>query len=219
MSIKKIKLVILIFVLGILEVNSQSSSYFRSDTNRIKFISNGMESQPNSTGGDSIYAQTVNSYNFQGYDTIYFNHRITNSSGTTQRIVVQLIDSYGNIVKNLKNIGYTGSNSNFQMVAITVDKVGSYNVRFSFFRQGGNNTQKFEMTAFTIVTPSILLEEDGKINKREIITTHVEDEDEIQIFNDRSVMVFEGGYKDFLKNHAEVGKLYITVKGYKFIKQ
>lgn len=47
----------------------------------------------------------------------------------------------------------------------------------------------------------------------------VEDEEPIQIFNFYGKMVFEGGYKDFLKNYAEDGEIYITSKGYKFIKE
>lgn len=215
MKTKKIGLMLLV-IFSYIQANSQST-YFRSDTNLIKISGATITSEPNSAGTDSVYFQTTDFYSFQGYDTISFTHRITNSSGSLQRIVIQLIDSSGNIKTNLYRFKYSGSSSSTMTMPLLVSTSGSYKVRFSFFRDGGNSNQKFEVSNILIFTPLVALEVKNKpISKKPTLN---EDEEPIQIFNFYGKMVFEGGYKDFLKNYAEAGEIYITSNGYKFIKE
>ena len=206
----------LLVIFSYIQANSQSN-YFRSDTNLIKISGSTITAEPNSTGTDSIYFQTTDFYSFQGYDTISFTHRITNNSGSIKRIVIQLIDSAGNISSNLYRFVYSGASSSSMTMPLYVNSIGNYRVRFSFFRNGGNSNQKFEVSNISISTPLVALAVNEKPKAKK--APSVEDEDPIQIFNFYGVMVFEGGYKDFLKNYAEAGEIYITSEGYKFIKE
>lgn len=214
MKNKKIGLMLLI-LFSFVQAKSQSS-FFRSDTNLIKISGSIYSAQPSSAGTDSVYLQSSNFNYFQNGDTLTFKHRITNSSGRLQRLAVQLVDASGNKTTLHTNV-YSGSSSTLQNLQIVINASGQYKVRFSFFRDGGNSTQKFEISEITISSPPVVLEIGSKPARKK--PKAPEDEEPIQIFNLFGLMVFEGGYKDFLKNYAEAGEIYITASGYKFIKQ
>ena len=216
MKNKKIGL-ILLMAFSFIQANSQNT-YFRSDTNLIKMSGSTMTAQPSSTGADSIYFQDLNARYLQNGDTLVFNHRITNSSGTLQRLVIQLIDQSGNKI-NLHQNAYSGSSSTFQTLPILINYSGQYKIRFSFYRSGGNSTQKFEINGISVNSIPVVLafqEKKPKVKPK----AEPEDEEIIQIFDFfYGRMIFEGEFKDFVKNYAESGKIYFTSGGYKFIKE
>lgn len=205
----------LLILFSFIQAKSQSS-FFRSDTNLIKISGSMFIAQPISAGTDSIYLQSASFNYLQSGDTLTFKHRITNSSGSLQRLTIQLIDASGNKI-NLHSNVYSGSSSTMQNLQIVINSSGQYKVRFSFFRIGGNSSQKFEISGITISSPPVVLEIGNKPARKK--PKAPEDEEPIQIFNFFGLMVFEGGYKDFLKNYAEAGEIYVTSTGYKFIKQ
>ena len=214
MKNKKIGLMLLI-LFSFIQAKSQSS-FFRSDTNLIKISGSMFVAQPSSAGSDSVYLQSSGFNYFQNGDTLTFKHRITNSSGSLQRLVIQLVDASGNKTTLHTNV-YSGSSSTLQTLPIVINSSGQYKVRFSFYRSGGNSTQKFEISGVTISSPAVVLAIGDKPARKK--PKAPEDEEPIQIFNFYGLMVFEGGYKDFLKNYAEAGEIYITADGYKFIKE
>lgn len=216
MKLKQIGLVLL----GLIStITVMSQSYYRSDTNKIKFLSTtSISSQPTSSSSlDSVYFETADFYSFTGADTISFKHKVTNSSGTMQMVKVQLIDASSVVVKTLYTWTYASSNSNDILAPIFVSSIGDYKVRFSSYRQGGNSTQKFVITDVNIVTPLVALSSKPVVKRKAPVVVQ-DDEESIQIFNSWGRLVFEGGLKDFIKNWAESGQVYFTDRGYKFMK-
>ena len=210
----KIKLTLTLILISILEVKSQT--FFRSDTNRIKISGGTITSRPRSSG-TSIYFETQ-AFDFTGQsDTIAFDHWITNSSGSSERLRVQLIDTNGNVFQTLLNFQYNGSNSNSEKFVIT--SMGKYKVRFTPSRSSGNSSQRFIVSNMTMGTPLIMLAV-KEPKPRKVVKPQIEDEDPIQIFDSfYGRLIFEGTYKDFLQNYAEPGKIYYTSTGYKFTKE
>jgi hypothetical protein len=177
-----------------------------------------MTAQPSSAGTDSIYFQDSNFEYLQSGDTLVFSHRITNSSGTLQRLVIQLIDQSGNKISIHQNV-YSGSNSTAQTLPVLINYSGMYKIRFSFFRVGGNSNQKFEVSGISLNSVPVVLALLGKKNPP-VKPKVEEDEDPIQIFDYfYGRLIFEGLYKDFLQYYAEPGKIYYTSTGYKFTKE
>jgi len=216
MKNKKIGLMLLM-AFSFIQANSQNT-YFRSDTNLIKMSGSTMTAQPSSAGTDSIYFEDLNFGYLQSGDTLVFNHRITNSSGNLQRLVIQLVDQSGNKINLHRNV-YSGSSSTFQTLPVLINSNGYYKIRFSFFRDGGNSTQKFEINGITVNSIPVVLDFQEKKPKTKPKAAP-EDEEIIQIFDFfYGRMIFEGEFKEFVKNHAENGKIYFTSGGYKFIKE
>lgn len=208
----KIKLTLTLILISILQAKSQT--YFRSDTNLITISGSTITSRPN-TGGTPIYFET-HAFSFTGLnDTIAFSHSISNNSGTSKILSVQLIDTNGNVFQTLLNFTYSGSNNNDEKFVITSQ--GKYKVRFTTSRSTGNGSQNFTVSSMAMGTPLVgLAVKNSKPNKP--IKPQIEDEDPIQIFDYFYRMIFEGTYKDFLQNYAEPGKIYYTSTGYKIEK-
>ena len=212
----KIKLTLTLILISILQLKSQT--YFRSDTNLITISGSTITSEPN-TGGTPIYFET-HSFDFTGQnDTIAFNHSLTNNSGSSKILLVQLIDTNGNVFQTLMTFTYSGSNITSNDEKFVITSTGKYKVRFTTSRSTGNGSQRFIVSNMTMGTPLVILSvKDPK--PRKIVKPQIEDEDPIQIFDYfYGRLIFEGLYKDFLQNYAEAGKIYYTSSGYKFTKE
>lgn len=117
-----------------------------------------------------------------------------------------------------KNCGGPDTTSYGAMAEFKQTNVTSFTIKVGVVGQvNSNNTKNFYFCPqpFTALLVPLPIKESVERKKIEA----EEDEEPIQIFNFYGKMVFEGGYKDFLKNYAEAGEIYITSKGYKFIKE